>query len=161
MEQLKLICESTDISEEDVAEVCHPACSESVCKLTLHQDPSFCVPTNAHGAQRLRELLEREEVEEDLIDLILNMLVFNPRKRIGVSTALQHRVFAELSCLHDEPSCPHPFHIEDEMDDFSLVQCQEMLKTRANELASWDSCGAASNDELSVSSFSSSFFGSQ
>ena len=61
------------------------------------------------------------------IDLIDKMLVFNPRKRISVSEALEHPYLAMLHDENLEPVAPSPFTSNFEDEDLSEHELREKV----------------------------------
>ena len=60
------------------------------------------------------------------VDLVDKMLVTDPKKRISVVGALQHPYLNSLHDESDEPTCPHPFDF-----DFDI---QKMLRSHTEHL---------------------------
>ena len=52
------------------------------------------------------------------------MLTFDPHKRWSASLALTDFYLSDYANCSDEPECFAPFHIEDELDDFSYAKYQ-------------------------------------
>jgi mitogen-activated protein kinase 15 len=48
---------------------------------------------------------------ENAIDLLKNLLVFNPKKRLSVEQALSHPYVAQFHNADEEPTCPRPIRI--------------------------------------------------
>lgn len=49
------------------------------------------------------------------LDLLGNLLLFNPDRRISAEDALDHIFLAEYSCPEDEPIALRSFHVENEV----------------------------------------------
>ncbi len=64
----------------------------------------------------------------ETIDLLSKLLVFDPRKRLSVSQALQHPYFQELHDPADEPICRHTFDFEFEAGINSEDGCHELVR---------------------------------
>lgn len=64
-------------------------------------------------------------------DLALNMLddllIFNPNRRVSVEEALKHPYLAQYYDPSDEPVAPHPFTFDMELDDLPLPQLKQMI----------------------------------
>ena len=64
-------------------------------------------------------------------DLALNMLdkllTFNPHRRITVEDALRHPYLAQYYDPTDEPTAPHPFTFDMELDDLPLPQLKQLI----------------------------------
>lgn len=65
---------------------------------------------------------------EPLQDLLGRMLVFDPRRRITVEEALQHRYLTSLHDPGDEPLCPTAFSFEfDNVEDVSKETLRQLI----------------------------------
>ena len=64
-------------------------------------------------------------------DLSLNMLdfllTFNPNRRVSVEEALKHPYLAQYYDPSDEPTAPHPFTFDMELDDLPLPQLKQLI----------------------------------
>lgn len=64
-------------------------------------------------------------------DLSLNMLdlllTFNPNRRVTVEDALKHPYLAQYYDPTDEPTAPHPFTFDMELDDLPLPQLKQLI----------------------------------
>jgi mitogen-activated protein kinase 1/3 len=64
-------------------------------------------------------------------DLSLNMLdyllTFNPNRRVTVEEALKHPYLAQYYEPSDEPTAPHPFTFDMELDDLPLPQLKQLI----------------------------------
>lgn len=54
------------------------------------------------------------------LDFLEQILTFSPMDRLTAEEALSHPYMSIYSFPMDEPISSHPFHIEDEVDDFCL-----------------------------------------
>ena len=61
------------------------------------------------------------------LDLLEQMLQFNPENRITAKEALAHPFFRDYSFPADEPICCHPLCIEHEVDDFDEEVLKDMI----------------------------------
>lgn len=59
------------------------------------------------------------------MDFLEHILTFHPMDRLTAEAALSHPFLQHYSCPEDEPTSPHPFRIEDELED-SLVTEQSL-----------------------------------
>ncbi|CDF36785.1 Mitogen-activated protein kinase 3 MPK3 [Chondrus crispus] len=72
-------------------------------------------------------------VNEQLLDLLGRMLVFNPSQRITVEQALTHPYLLDLHDEYDEPVCPSVFNFEcDHMEKVSKTALRQMIWAEAN-----------------------------
>lgn len=64
-------------------------------------------------------------------DLALSMLdyllTFNPNRRVSVEEALKHPYLAQYYDPCDEPTAPHPFTFDMELDDLPLPQLKKLI----------------------------------
>jgi len=64
-------------------------------------------------------------------DLSLNMLdfllTFNPNRRVTVEEALKHPYLAQYYDPSDEPTAPHPFTFDMELDDLPLPELKQLI----------------------------------
>ncbi|XP_077417587.1 mitogen-activated protein kinase 4 [Vanacampus margaritifer] len=79
------------------------------------------------------------EVNAEAVDFLEQILTFNPMDRLTAEAALSHSFLRQYSCPEDEPTSPHPFRIEDELED-SLVMGHSLSNSlsRASSIH-WDS----------------------
>ncbi|KAL4660858.1 mitogen-activated protein kinase 4 [Arapaima gigas] len=135
LEQMQLILDTVPVlREEDRQEL-------------LQVMPSF-VSQGWKVRRSLQELLP--EVDAEAIDFLQQILTFNPIDRLTAEEALAHPFLSQYSCPHDEPTSPHPFRIEDELDDSLLTAhdhsdpldwdvCEKMVAERDHEhVSNWD-----------------------
>jgi len=66
-------------------------------------------------------------MDEDVVDLLGKMLVFDPSKRITVEEALSHRYLASLHGINEEPGCPIPFNFDFEQGSFTEEHIKELI----------------------------------
>ena len=64
----------------------------------------------------------------EAIDLLSKLLVFDPRKRLSLTQALEHPYFQELHDPADEPICRHTFDFEFEAGMNSEDECRELVR---------------------------------
>ncbi|XP_076859725.1 mitogen-activated protein kinase 4 isoform X2 [Brachyhypopomus gauderio] len=102
LEQMQLILDTVPVlREEDQQEL-------------LKVMPSYV----SHGWEVRRTLQELlPEVEDEAIDFLERILTFNPMDRLTAEAALRHPFLRRYSYPQDEPVAPHPFRIEDELED--------------------------------------------
>ena len=62
--------------------------------------------------------------------------------RLTAEMGLQHPYMSPYSCPEDEPTSPHPFRIEDEIDDILLMAASQ------SQLSNWDRCGSRAHDPI-------------
>jgi mitogen-activated protein kinase 1/3 len=64
-------------------------------------------------------------------DLALSMLdyllTFNPNRRVTVEEALKHPYLAQYYDPTDEPTAPHPFTFDMELDDLPLLELKQLI----------------------------------
>ncbi|XP_051149920.1 mitogen-activated protein kinase homolog D5-like [Andrographis paniculata] len=103
----------------------------------LDNDLSFL---SEHGRNYMRHipLVQRQSLKEKFphldplaIDLAEKMLTFDPRQRITVEEALEHRYLRLLHDNSDEPVCPAPFSFEFEKYDLTVEQLKELVYREA------------------------------
>ena len=61
------------------------------------------------------------------LDLLQEMLTFNPSQRITAEDAIRRPYLKVYSCSLDEPLHDHPFHIESEVDNLSPPTLRRMI----------------------------------
>lgn len=65
---------------------------------------------------------------EEALDLVLNLMQFNPNKRMTVEQALAHPYVSQFHNADDEPNCPRPIAIcMDDNRKFSIREYREKL----------------------------------
>jgi len=63
----------------------------------------------ATKAKKLRDLFPA--ASDDALDMIKNLLTFNPTKRLSAEEALQHPYVAQFHNPEEEPNCTKKIHI--------------------------------------------------
>jgi mitogen-activated protein kinase 1/3 len=78
---------------------------------------------------RLRQPFSRlyPNTDKNALDLLENLLTFNPNKRIDVSGALAHPYLKQHYDPNDEPIATHPFTFEMEMDDYPIPELKQLI----------------------------------
>lgn len=74
------------------------------------------------------------------LDLLEKLLAFSPSKRLSAEEALAHPFLQKFALPTDEPLCLTPFHIEDEVDNFSENILKDMVFDEVMSLVSVESC---------------------
>jgi len=119
MNQLDKIMEVTGIpSQEDIESIQSPFAGTMLESIT---------PTNARPNQNsLQEMFPT--ASPDALDLLKQLLNFNPSKRITAEKALQHAYVAQFHNEADEPMCPRPVKIPlDDNQKYSVKDYRERL----------------------------------
>jgi len=119
MNQLDKIMEVTGIpSQEDIESIQSPFAGTMLERIT---------PTNARPNQNsLQEMFPT--ASPDALDLLKQLLNFNPSKRITAEKALQHAYVAQFHNEADEPMCPRPVKIPlDDNQKYSVKDYRERL----------------------------------
>ncbi|KAI3388396.1 hypothetical protein SNEBB_003756 [Seison nebaliae] len=86
-------------SEEDIIAIQNPQARDYIRSLPHTRPTSWSVKFN--------------NAEDDAIDIMKKMLVFNPQKRITVEEALRHPYFSQYYEPNDEPICENPLDASD------------------------------------------------
>ena len=92
-------------SEEDLMFISSEKARRYIRSLPKHEHVDFC-KLYPHA-------------NEQALDLIDKMLVFDPNRRITVEQALEHPYLASLHDVNDEPSCDQQFEFDFESEDLS------------------------------------------
>ncbi|XP_075870783.1 mitogen-activated protein kinase 4 [Nelusetta ayraudi] len=89
------------------------------------------------------------EVDSQAVDFLENILTFHPMDRLTAEAALSHPFLQQYSCPEDEPTSPHPFRIEDELED-SLVTEQNLSDSNSRlSSINWERYGNSLSTDTS------------
>ena len=61
------------------------------------------------------------------LDILDYLLIFNPSRRVTVEEALKHPYLTQYYDPSDEPTAPHPFTFDMELDDLPLPQLKQLI----------------------------------
>ncbi|XP_076815747.1 uncharacterized protein LOC143461768 [Clavelina lepadiformis] len=131
-EQIDQILNSISVTEANWKSVAISVCKDNRC----------CPDPDAYGIRDnggqpslpLHDLLPN--ASPMAINLLRQMLTFDPEDRITATDALMHPYLSSYAQSGDEPSCGRPFRIEDELDDFTVSKYQELLRSDASNAPS-------------------------